>query len=93
MPISISEYNLAMATGSTSFSTAPIILAGELQDCKTAILQRCGSSRDCKNPSELNEEAVVHILEPGAALENVAISTAQSRAERKDGLYAIRNIR
>ena len=57
-----------------------------------SLFDRAGSPGDCKGQTELDEDAAVFILEPGATVKNVIIGAAQAEGIHCRGPCVLENV-
>lgn len=79
-------------SGSTSFPTASVVPLDGVFDGQMSVFDRRGSAGDCHGQAELDEEAAVFILEPGATLKNVIIGSAQAEGVHCRGSCTLENV-
>lgn len=80
------------SSGSTALPTPSLIAADTVFDGGMVMYDRRGSEGDCKAQTELDEEAAVFILEPGATLRNVIIGPAQAEGVHCRGPCILENV-
>ena len=80
------------SVGSTSLPTPSVIPAGVVFDGGMKSFDRAGSPGACNGQTELDEDAAVFILEPGATLRNVIIGKDQAEGVHCRGACTLENV-
>lgn len=80
------------SSGSTTFPTASIIPADTVFDGGMSLFDRRDTEGDCSGGTELDEEAAVFILEPGATLKNTIIGPDQAEGVHCRGPCTLENV-
>lgn len=78
--------------GSTTFPTASVIPANAVFDGHMSLFDRRDTPGDCGGQAELDQDAAVFVLEPGATLRNVIIGKDQAEGVHCRGPCTLENV-